>query len=196
MDAHALWPLSPVAFEAKRDVESSHRTAGPRVDDDAALVDLDGRSVQLPVAGRRVVAAWFLDVRPRRDATVVALGRGAWRHGQPNAGAQARAAALVARGVGVLLVDNCERLVTGVARVAQAILARAPRVTVLATSQIALNLQGEHVYRLDTLDLPAEDTQPSRERLPHAVADGGVLRIDPAGRRACVGTALGWRDAI
>jgi len=107
MDAHALWPLSPVAFEAKRERESAHRTTAPRVGagDDAPFLDLDGRSVQLPVAGRRVVAAWFLDVKPRRDATVIALGRGAWRHGEPDASAQAHAAALIERGVGVLLLD-------------------------------------------------------------------------------------------
>lgn len=107
MDAHALWPLSPVAFDAKRERELAPPAFGARdgADDDAPFLDLDGRSVQLPVAGRRVVAAWFLDVKPRRDATVIALGRRAWRHGAPDAGAQARAAALVERGVGVLLLD-------------------------------------------------------------------------------------------
>ena len=107
MDAHALWSLSPVAFEARRESESAHRTIDARAGalQDGVFVDLDGRSVALPVVGRRVVTAWFLDVKPRRDATVVALGRGAWRDGQPNASAQAQAAALIERGVGVLLVD-------------------------------------------------------------------------------------------
>jgi len=58
----------------------------------------------------------------------------------------------------LLVLDNCEHLVSDVAKVAQAIVERAPGVTVLATSQIALHIPTENVYRLGTLDLPAADT--------------------------------------
>jgi predicted ATPase len=52
------------------------------------------------------------------------------------------------------VLDNCEHLVAEVARIAQAVLESAPRVTVLATSQVALKVAAEYVYRLGTLDTP------------------------------------------
>jgi predicted ATPase/DNA-binding winged helix-turn-helix (wHTH) protein len=54
----------------------------------------------------------------------------------------------------LLLLDNCEHLLDAVAALAEAILARAPRVRLLATSQAPLRVAGEQVMRLDPLPLP------------------------------------------
>lgn len=55
----------------------------------------------------------------------------------------------------LLVLDNCEHLITEIARVAGAILAAAPQVTILATSREPLNVAGEQVFRLSSLDDPA-----------------------------------------
>src|SRR3954447_20937312 len=51
----------------------------------------------------------------------------------------------------LLLLDNCEHLTDGVAALVTAVLAAAPRVRVLATSQRPLGLEGEAVFALDPL---------------------------------------------
>ena len=58
----------------------------------------------------------------------------------------------------LLVLDNCEHLATEVGPLAHAILAAAPRVHLLATSQEGLKVQGERLYRLDPLVVPPPDT--------------------------------------
>lgn len=52
----------------------------------------------------------------------------------------------------LLLLDNCEHLIGEVARVIDAVRARCPRVTILATSREDLHLEGERLYRLPPLE--------------------------------------------
>lgn len=54
----------------------------------------------------------------------------------------------------LLLLDNCEHVVDAVARLAMALLERAPGLRLLATSREAIGLDGEWPYRLPALDLP------------------------------------------
>ena len=113
--------------------------------------------VALDVARAEIEAhangAWWVDLAavnaPERVAAAVADAAGL-NLGEGDA-ATKLAAAL--RHLDMLIVlDNCEHVVAEVARIAQAVLERAPGVTVLATSQIALKLPTEHTYRLGTLD--------------------------------------------
>jgi predicted ATPase/DNA-binding winged helix-turn-helix (wHTH) protein len=57
----------------------------------------------------------------------------------------------------LLLLDNCEHLLDAVAALVESILARAPRVRVLATSQAPLRVAGEQVLRLEPLPPAAAD---------------------------------------
>jgi predicted ATPase/DNA-binding winged helix-turn-helix (wHTH) protein len=57
----------------------------------------------------------------------------------------------------LLLLDNCEHLVDTVAIVAEAVLANAPGVQILATSREPLRAVGEFVCRLPSLGLPARE---------------------------------------
>jgi predicted ATPase/DNA-binding SARP family transcriptional activator len=57
---------------------------------------------------------------------------------------------------GLLILDNCEHVVDASAAVAAEVLARAPRVRVLATSRESLQITGESVYLLGPLAVPAE----------------------------------------
>ena len=73
----------------------------------------------------------------------------------PAAAAQpeALAAAVAARQV-LLVLDNCEHLAESVAALATALLAGAPGVRLLVTSQVPLRLAQEQLLRLGPLDLP------------------------------------------
>jgi predicted ATPase/DNA-binding winged helix-turn-helix (wHTH) protein len=58
----------------------------------------------------------------------------------------------------LLILDTCEHLVEAVATLTSQIHLAAPQVHILATSRETLQAEGEHVYRLDTLACPPEDT--------------------------------------
>ena len=69
----------------------------------------------------------------------------------------------------LILLDNCEHLIDGVAEVANALITRTAGVTVLATSREALRIDGELVYRVPSLDLPDRDTRLDRQRESEAI---------------------------
>jgi len=54
----------------------------------------------------------------------------------------------------LLLLDNCEHLLDGCARLADTLLRRCPQVTICASSREALGIQGEQAYRVPSLSLP------------------------------------------
>lgn len=75
-----------------------------------------------------------------------------------------RLAACLASSVLLLVLDNCEHLLDEVARLVGALLDQCPGIRVLATSQEPLRVDGEHVYRLDCLELPATAMSPEQAR--------------------------------
>jgi predicted ATPase/DNA-binding winged helix-turn-helix (wHTH) protein len=54
----------------------------------------------------------------------------------------------------LLIFDNCEHVLDASARLAEAMLGRAPEPTIIATSREPLRISGEQIYRLPTLSLP------------------------------------------
>ena len=56
----------------------------------------------------------------------------------------------------LLILDNCEHLVDGVAKLTDALLGMTERVRVLATSREPLRIGGEALYRVPPLDVPEE----------------------------------------
>ena len=70
----------------------------------------------------------------------------------------------------LLVLDNCEHLLPGVAEIVCDLLASVSQLHVLATSQEALNLQDERVYRLGALALPDPEADPQEARKAGAVA--------------------------
>ena len=92
---------------------------------------------------------WFVDLAPVSDATAVA---------QQIAGALGLAdvaaddlGAAIGRRIVLLLVDNCEHLITAVGDVVDDLLRRCPGMCVLATSREPLSVQGEVAWRLPSL---------------------------------------------
>ncbi|HDR9497120.1 TPA: winged helix-turn-helix domain-containing protein [Burkholderia cepacia] len=57
----------------------------------------------------------------------------------------------------LLVLDNCEHLIDGVARIAEQLLRIAPRAVVLATSREPLRVAGELAYRVPSLEVPPDD---------------------------------------
>lgn len=57
----------------------------------------------------------------------------------------------------LLVLDNCEHVVQRTAEIAENLLTRTPRLSILATSREPLRARGEQVYRLSPLGFPVED---------------------------------------
>jgi predicted ATPase/DNA-binding SARP family transcriptional activator len=55
----------------------------------------------------------------------------------------------------LVVLDNCEHLIGGCAKTAEAIVTRCPRVRLLATSREPLGIAGETIYRVPPLSLPS-----------------------------------------
>ncbi|HTV31188.1 MAG TPA: winged helix-turn-helix domain-containing protein [Xanthobacteraceae bacterium] len=90
----------------------------------------------------------------------------------------------------LVILDTCEHLIDAVAAFALQIYAKAPDVHLLTTSREVLQVEGEHVYRLDTLACPPEDSEvvsaaaqtfpAPRLFIERAAASGGGLELSDA----------------
>jgi predicted ATPase/class 3 adenylate cyclase len=56
----------------------------------------------------------------------------------------------------LIVLDNCEHLIGGCAKAAEAIVRHCPRVHLLATSREPLGIDGETIYRVPSLSLPGD----------------------------------------
>jgi non-specific serine/threonine protein kinase len=100
----------------------------------------------------------------------------------------------VARALGpkqlLLVLDNCEHVIDRAARMVEALARANPTLRIMATSREPLRAEGEYLYRVPPLDVPAEDARAPEDMLRHgavqlfvARARGGIpLR---AGRANC-----------
>jgi predicted ATPase/class 3 adenylate cyclase/DNA-binding XRE family transcriptional regulator len=70
----------------------------------------------------------------------------------------------------LIVLDNCEHLIDGCAKSAEAILQRCPKAHVIATSREPLGIAGETIYRVPPLSLPREDDSASAAGSCDAVA--------------------------
>ncbi|MGH2872260.1 MAG: adenylate/guanylate cyclase domain-containing protein, partial [Solirubrobacteraceae bacterium] len=131
---------------------------------------------------------WLVELAPLSDeASIVSaicanLGIAI---GADRSGADALLEALVPQSL-LLVLDNCEHLIAGSARVAEAILRRCPRVRLLATSREPLGIAGESVYRVPSLSLPDLGT----EDLPAVAATDSVALLIERAREQGVKVAL------
>jgi predicted ATPase len=78
----------------------------------------------------------------------------------------------------LVILDNCEHLLDAIADTADQILARAPNVTVLATSREALDVEGEQSWRVPSLSLPADGEPQTSEAVSLFKARARAVRPD------------------
>ena len=112
--------------------------------------------------------------------------------GLPGPSGGARLDAVLAHLAGrqlLLILDTCEHLVDACAMLAEAVIARAPGVTMLATSREPLDISGENACPVPPLPVP-DDAPPPREATAAAGDQPGAGDPDDAGLAACRGTAV------
>jgi predicted ATPase/class 3 adenylate cyclase len=100
--------------------------------------------------------AWFVDLAPLADQRLVAqaaLAALGLREPAGRAPLEVLTEHLRPR-TALLVADNCEHLLDGCARLADALLRACPRLTVLATSRELLGTAGEAAWRVPSLALP------------------------------------------
>jgi predicted ATPase/DNA-binding SARP family transcriptional activator len=101
-------------------------------------------------------AVWFVELAPVSDAARVPDAVAEVLH--PHRDATRPALERLVDSVGgrrvLLVLDNCEHLLSGCASVVAALVARCPALVVLSTSREPLRVGGEQVHRLQPLALP------------------------------------------
>ncbi len=130
------------------------------------------------LAGQFPDGVWLVDLAPVTDpavvvsATATVLGV-ALRDAKTPVDAIATA---IGRQSLLLILDNCEHLIGAAADLVAALLARAPGLSVLATSQENLHVPGEQIYRLNPLALPPSGAV-SRTSSVSRIADFGAVAL-------------------
>jgi predicted ATPase/class 3 adenylate cyclase len=118
---------------------------------------------------------WLAELAPLGDPSQIAseVARALGAPEIPGVPAMSTVAAFLADKDLLLLLDNAEHLVDGVARFAERLLAIAPRLRILTTSREALAVPGEAVLQLQSLTCPSPGTtRPGTIAEPHLeVAD-------------------------
>jgi hypothetical protein len=87
----------------------------------------------------------------------------------------------------LVLLDNCEHVIGGCAKLADALLRGCPNLLLLATSREPLDVGGERVYRVPSMGLPSEGAGVAEIRASEAVR----LLAD---RAAAQGVTLDWDE--
>ncbi len=80
----------------------------------------------------------------------------------------------------LLVLDNCEHVIDRAARMAEALARANPYVRIMATSREPLRAEGEYLYRVPPLDVPAEDAQDPEDVLRHGAVQLFVARARAA----------------
>lgn len=147
---------------------------------------------------------WWVDLAEEGDPDAVAARVGQVVGVPVPTGSRASVAAVVGhlrRLSALLVLDNCEHLVPGVALLVAAVLERCPSVGVLATSRATIGIAGERVWRVPPLSL-ADALELFLDRAGTPGGDGAV-RADA--RRVCdrldrlplaVELAAGWAGTL
>jgi predicted ATPase/DNA-binding winged helix-turn-helix (wHTH) protein len=138
---------------------------------------------------------WWLELAPLSDPALVASAVARVLHTSATAErtAEAAVAARLGSGPTLLVLDNAEHVLDGVAPLVTLLRQQAPQATLLVTSQEPLRTRGEKVMRLSPLSLPVDDSLQSAELsgavalfTARAQAVQAVFRLDQDTRAAVV----------
>ena len=148
-----------------------------------------GLQVAAGLADDTLGGVWFADLAPVQDPDLVAVTVAdvlGVRQEPARPVAEALVQAVGERRVLVML-DNCEHLIEACAKLADALLRGCPNLALLATSREPLGIDGEQVYRVPSLGVPATGDDAETIRASEAVR----LLED---RAAAQGVPLGWDE--
>ncbi|WP_431103982.1 ATP-binding protein [Roseateles noduli] len=130
------------------------------------------------LSGRFAGGAWIVELAATQDPAlvpaVVAQTLGMQLPGQM--GALAELVRATQNSEFLVVLDNCEHLLAGVAPLARALLRDAPRLRLLVTSQEPLHVEGEQLYRLSPLSVPSSGAEPS-DALAHGAVQLFIERV-------------------
>jgi predicted ATPase/DNA-binding CsgD family transcriptional regulator len=132
---------------------------------------------------------WFADLAPLQDAGLVAvtvadvLGV----RQQPGRSVLDTVAETMGGRSLLILLDNCEHLIGACAKLADTLLRSCPNLTLLATSREPLGVDGERVYRVPSMGVPADGDDADVTRASESVR----LLEDRAGSQ---GVPLAWDE--
>jgi predicted ATPase/DNA-binding winged helix-turn-helix (wHTH) protein len=97
-----------------------------------------------------------------------------------NLGGEVISAEALARAVGdqkvLLVLDNCEHVIDAAACLAETFVRMHPRTTILTTSREVLRIEGEYVYRVPALEVPAIGCDEPDHILGHSAVELFVAR--------------------
>ena len=157
------------------------------------------------LAGRPGDGEWFADLAPVGDPDLVAVTVAEALGVRLEPGRPVLAALVEAVGGRRLLVvlDNCEHVIEACARLADALLRGCPGLALLATSREPLGIDGEQVYRVPSMEVPADGvaaaavwaSEAVRLLADRAAAQGVPLAAD-AGGAAVAGRICRRLDGI
>ncbi len=101
---------------------------------------------------------WFVELAPLNDAALVpnAVARALRLQESPQRPALETLFAYLAQKRLLIILDNCEHVISQARTIAGSLLRECPSVALLATSREGLNITGEQIYRLPPLDFPKQ----------------------------------------
>lgn len=110
---------------------------------------------------------WWVDLAPLTDpsSVVAEVANALSVKDQPLQSPETTIVAAVKRKTLLLLLDNCEHLISACSKLADQLLRESPGVTILATSREPLGIPGEISWRVPSLTLPEEPELPSIDAL-------------------------------
>lgn len=132
-----------------------------------AAIEVGMRSLQ-----RFPHGVWYVELAPLNDATLVPRAVAAALHVQESSSRPLleTLVAYLARKHLLLILDNCEHVISEARVLAGTLLRDCPGVSLLATSREALNVTGERTYRIPSLAVPARTMSPEEATTYGAVA--------------------------
>ena len=135
------------------------------------------------IVGEFADGGWLVELASLSDPTLVPSALAGVL--ELKLGAGQNSAEALARAIGdnnlLLLLDNCEHVIDAVANLTETLVRLCPRVTILATSREILRVDGEHVYRVAPLEVPAVDEDAPELLLSRGAVELFVTRANAIG---------------
>src|SRR4029079_7147110 len=124
------------------------------------------------VIGNYPAGAWFVDLAPLTDHTLVAqqLASSVSLQADPDRPLLDSLVNFLGDRQLLLVLDNCEHVLDATARLADTLLRACPRLRILSSSREPLAIPGEAVYMVPSLTFPDADHLPPLERLEDFIA--------------------------